>query len=145
MPAITVTTSPNLSPDKKEIYSRFINYEPDKRKQLRAIMDYRDWIYILVKVKLGDEDTTSYITNLEIYNKFERFPFQTPASILSGVPGLAGDPSDMSIDDDGNIYIASSGQITRYKQLYDYALITRTTGTMKTNITLREKYDGLRV
>lgn len=127
-----------------ENFHPLIQTKLDPNKDVRAILDYKDWLYVLVKERSETEDTVSYATNLHVFNKFERFPFVDPVSIVSGVPSIIdNNATDMTIDDEGSLYISSSGQINKYVQKFDYALVTRQRGTTKTNITFRELYESV--
>lgn len=122
----------------------FISTERDRNKELRAVVEYRDWLYLLTRNTTTEGGVTSFNTDLNIYSKYDRFPFEEPLMVISGIPNIIGEnASDMTVDDEGNLYISSSGQIAKYAQKYDYALVSRTPGTVKTTLTFREHYDGV--
>ena len=125
-------------------YFKFIPTQMDKNKTVAGLLDFKDWIYVLVKVSNVDEGIVSRSCEIQIYNKYNRYPFETPISVISGVPDVAEyEPTDLTVDDEGNLYIASSGQISKYVQRYDYAHVERAPGTMKTTLTFREFYPGV--
>jgi len=131
--------------DNDNSFFNLINTEIDKTKEYQSLVEFKDWVYVAVKNKINE---TAMTTDLYIYNKYDRFMFEKPVSILSRIDGLIyNEVNDMTMDDEGCLYIATaSGIVNKYVQRYDYAYINNDyDDTIKTNITFREKYTEVNV
>lgn len=133
---------------------KLFSFTRDLAQNPVGILDYRDWLYVLnertllnnTDVVIVDEvETKKSSLFVSIYNKFDQYPFESKYEIDLKSPKDIHGVTDICVDDVGDLHILSSGTIARFKQFYDYALVTRNIGTMKTTLTLREEYEGVQI
>jgi hypothetical protein len=127
----------------KEPYFRFKAMRTEPNKFPGALVDFSDRILMACKEKISPSGSDSMILNVYMYDKFKKDFHLTP-TIISGVLGIEDyTPVDMTVDDEQNLYIASSGALCKYIPRYDYAHASRLTGDKHTTITFRERYEGV--
>ena len=118
---------------------QFISYEQDTTKKVEAMCSMGDWLVVLNSEYLTNIQTKKH--DLTLYNKYDNSLFIKPIVNMSGVIGLDNvNIGDLTFTDDGKLLVSVSGYINTYNFYYDYALATRTPGTIKTTLLFREQY-----
>ena len=122
----------------------FQSYEFDPSLSISALAVMSDYVYVLAKNINPVNTLIGWEHDLYLYNKYDTELFLSPTNIFSGIAGLNTiNVGDMTFNDLGNLVVGYSGYVNYYQFFYDYALATRSTGTIKTTLLLREKYNGV--
>lgn len=137
----------NISIDNANGIFKFRSFEKQPGMSVAAIGTLSDWLVVLGREDVKDKNEDLHIKHhLYFYNKYERDQFVTPVATVSGVVGLDDvNVGDITFNDIGNLLVSVSGSINVYKLLYDYALLTRTAGSLKSSLLFREDYEGVQI
>lgn len=123
---------------------KFKSFEKDTTLKISALGTIGDYLTVLGREEHRDDTKpVSVKHNLHFFNKFEKHPFVKSTVMFSGLALLDNvTVGDMTFNDMGNLLISVSGVINQYKFYYDYALLTRSQGAMKSTLLFREKYNN---
>lgn len=137
----------NISIDNANGIFKFRSFEKQPGMSVAALGTLSDWLVVLGREDVKDQNEDLHIRHhLYFYNKYDRDPFVTPVAAISGVAGLYDvNVGDITFNDLGNLLVSVSGSINVYKLLYDYALLTRTNGLLKSSLLFREDYEGVQI
>lgn len=124
---------------------KFKSFEKDTTLKIAALGTIGDYLTVMGREEHRDDNNPVSIKhNLYFYNKFEQDPYVKPTVIFSGLAALDNvNMGDMTFNDTGDVLVSVSGAVNQYKFFYDYALLTRSPGVMKSTLLFREKYNGV--
>ena len=125
----------------------FKTYEKDTSSKIAALGTMGDYLTVLAREEHRDNTEAVAIKHyLHLYNKFERDPFFSSTVTFSGGRGLENvNVGDITFNDVGDLLVSVSGLINQYKFFYDYALVTRSPGILKSTLLFREQYNGVNI
>jgi hypothetical protein len=137
----------NINIDNGNGIFKFRSFEPIKGLSIAALGTLSDWLVVLAREEVkSDNQDVNINHHLHFYNKYEQDSFVVPVTSISGVPLLQDvNVGDITFNDIGNLLVSVSGVINTYKILYDYALLSRTPGALKSTLLFREDYQGVQI